>query len=276
MAPGLSSLVARPFLIYLAFLLAGLACGLWPDWIFPPAGEVYTGPLPTLRTVAVAQAAFILLVWPVVAIRRSVRAGTRDEGLATRSKETGQRAETVDAPSRYSLVASPYSQAPSRYSLAPSPFFQVPETLFYMIATIPFYLAAAYLGDATARDVVRSAIGILLLWPVGWAAGVLVARPAARPAVIILMLIIALGLPAACYIVREFLTVFSENFQQQLWLLTPATFAWETAGARPAADGSIPPLPAWAALVWPILAIVAMLARLVFVSKPALSKPPGK
>jgi hypothetical protein len=56
--------------IYLVCCLAGLAAGLYPDAIHPPSDTVRPAPLPTLSALAAAQAAYVLLGWPVVIARR--------------------------------------------------------------------------------------------------------------------------------------------------------------------------------------------------------------
>ena len=56
----------RSSLVYLAFCLAGLAAGLWPEAIYPSRVDVRAAPLPVLKTLAVAQVAFFLLAGPLV------------------------------------------------------------------------------------------------------------------------------------------------------------------------------------------------------------------
>jgi hypothetical protein len=72
--PRRSALAAawRPgALVYLAFCLAGLAAGLWPQAVFIQRHAPDRGaPLPALKTLLVAQLAFALLAWPLLAMRR--------------------------------------------------------------------------------------------------------------------------------------------------------------------------------------------------------------
>lgn len=56
--------------VYLLILLAGLAAGLWPDAVRPPKRAPVAAPLPTLQALLVAQAAYFLLVHPLVVARR--------------------------------------------------------------------------------------------------------------------------------------------------------------------------------------------------------------
>ena len=57
-------------LIYLAVLLAGTAAGLWSEAIHPSQEAAVSSVLPTLKTLSIAQAMFILLVYPLVSLWR--------------------------------------------------------------------------------------------------------------------------------------------------------------------------------------------------------------
>ncbi len=118
------------------------------------------------------------------------------------------------------------------------------ESVAWLLVAAPLYLAAAWLGDATAIDVARSVLVLLTLWPLAWAAGALMrAAPALRPAVMIAMLVLA-ALPAVWYIWREFLGAMPAGW---LWGLAPATFIWQAAASR---TPSLLPSPAWPPAVW--------------------------
>ena len=130
---------------------------------------------------------------------------------------------------------------------------RVIETAGLFAVTVPFYLAAAYLADAVASDVVRVAIYMACLVPLSCVAGSLLARARVAPVVLLGMLIVAMGLPAACYLAREF---FAARPGFWGWQLCPASFAWELARAR---GGQCLPSPAWAVLVWPGVAAGAAL-----------------
>jgi len=131
------------------------------------------------------------------------------------------------------------------------------ESAGLMVVAVPFYVAAAYLADAVAADVVRVAVYVGCLMPLSWSAGAWFRSPRATSIVVLAVLAAALGLPAAYYISREFLAAEAGNW---LWRLAPATFAWQLAGSR---AGSWLPGPAWAVLLWPALAAAAVLARLL-------------
>ncbi len=178
--------------VYLFFLLAGLAIGFWPGAIYPPRIAPRPAPLPILQCLAVAQVAFILLVHPLVLMVR-----------ANKLKLSGEK---------YLAVA-------------------IAESAVLLLVTIPFYVVAVWLADALPIDPVRSAMAAVCIWPLAWSAGWLLARfPFARPVVLIGLLIAALGLPAMCYISVEFLP--ATGISHWLWRLGPATFAWQNAASR--------------------------------------------
>jgi len=56
--------------MYVATCLAGLAAGLWPDAIHR-SQSLHVAPLPTLRALVVAQVVFMLIVHPLVLLRRT-------------------------------------------------------------------------------------------------------------------------------------------------------------------------------------------------------------
>jgi hypothetical protein len=128
------------------------------------------------------------------------------------------------------------------------------ESLTWLFVTLPFYVAAAWLADATAADVVRAAVCLLLLWPVAWSAGRALQRwKAARPAILLLLLLVA-AMPAAWYLAREFLRPMPARWLRDL---APATYLWQAAGSR---AGELLPRPFWPAAVH--LALGAALAAL--------------
>jgi hypothetical protein len=75
-------------LLYLGLCVAGLALGLWPQIIYPTIREgPGPAPLPALRTVAIAQAAFFAMAYPLVMLVRSAK--NRAGGLAASLLECG-------------------------------------------------------------------------------------------------------------------------------------------------------------------------------------------
>ena len=57
--------------IYLAVMTAGLAAGLWPQAIHASKSGLLTAPPPALAAVAVAQVGYLLLIHPLVLLRRA-------------------------------------------------------------------------------------------------------------------------------------------------------------------------------------------------------------
>jgi len=188
--------------VYLAVCVLALLAGMFPHAIYPPR-TTQAAPLPTLRTLAMGQALFILAGWPVLCIWRTQQGTFR----------------------RYAAES-------------------IIEAVAWLVVAAPLYIAAAWLGDATAVDVVRTVLVLVTLWPLAWAAGALMrAAPGLRPAVLIAMLVLA-ALPAVWYVWREFLSAMPAGW---LWDLAPPTYVWQAAGSR---TPSLAPSPAWPPAVW--------------------------
>ncbi len=203
--------------IYLLFCLAGLAAGLWPEAICPPAEDDFApAVLPTLATLAMGQVVFLLLVYPVVHLFRSSRDG---EG------------------GTFGLGAS------------------IVETLGLFVMTVPFYFAAGWLGDATEIDVLRTAIVVATICPISWLAGRLLVLPAMRTAVLLALLIVAVGLPCVFFLFRDFYPHLPADW---LWDLCPTTFVANAAVAR---NPSLLPQPFWPLLFWSGLAVGGALLK---------------
>lgn len=229
-AGGLLAAAWRPAgLLYLAAVLAGLAAGLFPEAIAPSKDAYRPAPLPVLQTVAVAQVAFILLVHPLIILARSHRGCGR------------------------------------RYF----PGVLIESGVWLLLAA-PFYAAGAYLADAVAADCVRTVIAVVCIWPLAWVAGdCLRSARAWRSPTVLILLLAAVGLPAAYYVAREFVPSADADW---LWHLAPATFVWEAAGSH---GESLLPGPAWALLVWPAVAAAGLLARLLL-AKPSRASRQGR
>ena len=209
--------------LYLGFLLAGLASGLWHDAIFPSRDSLQPAPLPVLQSLAVAQVAFVLLAYPMVLLRRS----RRTSGVPAASVRTFWPETIV-------------------------------ESSVYLLLAVPFYAVGAYLADATATDAVRTGLYLAGLLPLAWAAGAhFTDRRRGTSIVVLLLAITALGVPAAYYIALEF---FPSGSGRWLRELAPATFAWRTGAARQ--DWWLP-WPRWPWLLWPAVATVAISASLM-------------
>ncbi|MCE5279053.1 MAG: hypothetical protein ABFD92_15020 [Planctomycetaceae bacterium] len=185
-------------LLYLLVLLAGLAVGLWPRWLYIPL-EASAGPLPTLHVLAVAQALWLVLMWPLV-LMRSGRSGVS-----------------------FVLAA-------------------LAALAVQLVVAAPFYVAAAWLSDATWLDVLRLIIFLLCLAPLAIAAAALMAKNATAAAwTLLALMLLSLGLPALYYLGLEFWT-YGGGSVEWLWNLGPLTAAWSVATAR---GTSILPHPLW-------------------------------
>jgi hypothetical protein len=223
--------------IYLVACLAGLAAGLWPDALYPPRDSFRGAPLPALQTLAVAQAAFILLAYPLVLFRR-LRAEIAGEagGLSANGRA-------------------------SRANLAAPGFWlhAVVESAVLLALTSAFYLPAAWLADGVCDDVLRSALGTACLFPVAWAAGWWMGTRPGKTAVLLILLLAAFGLPAGWYAACEFF-LQAEGRVEWIWHLAPGTFAWDNAASR---LPGIVPEPLWSLVVWPAAASASALAGVV-------------
>ena len=214
-------------------LLAGLGAGLWPETLWPALANTYAAPLPTLQTLGLGQLAFILLVYPMVLLKRF-------------APPNGQLAPETSAPAGRDR---PYWRP------------VLGESAMFMLLAVPFYIPAAFLADATAADVARHVICIASFLPLAWLAGAHFAQGRRGAWVVTLALLTAaLGLPAACYIAAEFLTPTLTYWLDEI---TPAMIVWDTAAAR---WPTLWPRPMWAWLAW--LAVAALAAAIAAVLPP--------
>ncbi len=131
---------------------------------------------------------------------------------------------------------------------------EILETLGLFLATVPFYVAAGWVADATVVDCLRAGIAVAAICPLGWVAGRLLARPAARGPVLAGLLVIPIGLPGLYYIFRDFLRILPAEWV--IWYLSPVTFAWSASAAR---NSLLFPEPIWAFLIWPCAAAIGAL-----------------
>ena len=193
------SRIAQPVsILYLAILATGMVLGLYADALFP--GETQgPAPLPTLPFVAIAQAMFFLLVWPVA--------------LSTRKEETQP----------------------------------ILELLLLFALAVPFLIVAAFLGNATAGDLLRSQVAVLTLVPISLVAGWLLRRPPWRSGLLLGLLAITLLLPALCYCVLDFLDA---PLAVTLYRAAPVTFVYTAA----LSNGAWSDNPLWAWTLWILLA----------------------
>ncbi|MBN1941713.1 MAG: hypothetical protein JW849_00300 [Phycisphaerae bacterium] len=221
--------------VYLCFCLAGLTAGLWLEKI-TPTFTAESVPLPTLQTLAVAQVFFFLLVYPIVLVRRREKRG--DWGLGTRDWELGTGDWGLGTGKSDRDTNSEFRDTNSVILI---------ELLGMFLAATPLYILAAWLGDATGRDVFRAVLAVAAVCPLGVLAGRLFRGPAWRGGAMLGLLVIVLGLPGAWYICVDFLGVSGDWARK----LSPLLQTWTTTAARQTAWL---PQPTWAWLAWPILA----------------------
>ena len=123
----------------------------------------------------------------------------------------------------------------------------------YVVVSAPLYVAAAWLGDAEPVDVIRTAVYVACLAPLGWAAGTYMAGGRAGSSwVLLAMLLLVAGVPAGHYIAREFLSGAGDA--GWLWRLGPATGVWDV--AAPAGRSLVP------RCVWPLAVYFAAAAAI--------------
>ncbi len=129
-----------------------------------------------------------------------------------------------------------------------------------LLISLPGIILAAVISDGTGRDVVRTIIVLLLLWPLALAAARWMSRPTGRPVALLGLLTVVIGLPAAYYIVREFVAASPLGVVERIWQVGPLTAAWAAAATR---TSHWLPRPMWAALLWPVVAAVALLIGII-------------
>jgi hypothetical protein len=133
------------------------------------------------------------------------------------------------------------------------------RSILLLIVSSPMYLAAAYLSNAVAGDVLRG--GLYLLMAAAGAAGLGVWASHARWPIAVVgtlaAMLVALAGPVAYYLIAEFV---GRSFAPQwLWWFTPSTCAFSLGQSRHAWDLA----PLWAWLVWPIIGVVLVLAGML-------------
>ncbi len=129
---------------------------------------------------------------------------------------------------------------------------EVCEMALWLAMAAPFTVAAAYLSDAWAPDVVR----VATLTVAALAAAAILARPASTgqagaSAVVWIGAMAVMGGAAAAYVVAEFGPAGSAGW---LWRACPVLLAWTT-GASPQQAWTTTSV--WAAAAWPIAAAAA-------------------
>ena len=236
-------------LLYLGFCLAGVAAGLWPEAILPSKNGPRPLPLPTLQTLALAQAAFFLLVYPLAIFRRCENQKLQIANCKLQIEEAGP--------------GEPLGRSICNMQFAICNLFA--ETVVLLIVSAPFYYVSAYLADAVVVDAFRAAIGVACLVPLSWSGAAWLCRGGLwRAAGGVLLLVAAMGLPAATYIAAE---VLKPEWADVLWRFSPATWLWQNCDSRLV---SLLPSPLWPGVSY--LAVAAVMFLLTLLAKP--SAPP--
>ncbi len=199
---------------HLVVCLGALAIGLWPGAVVAEYGAPNSVPLPVLQCLAVAQVGFILLVYPLILMRRSLRDSEKSKKLC--------------------------------------PLQMAIESFVMMLTAAPLYVIGTYLSDGVFADAVRLWLYLAGIFPLGWLAGMHLAR-GWRIGAMLGAVLIALGLPAGFYIAAE----FAPSAAIVMRRIAPAIFAWDVASPR---GPTYWPDPLWAWFIWPGVAILATAA----------------
>ncbi len=212
--------------VFLAVSLGALAAGAMPGLFLPPHRAAALSPAPALPLLCAAQAAFLLVVCPLLLRARGNR------------------------------------------SLASYLLATVGEYVLWLAASVPLYVVAAWVSDATARDVVRAGLYLSGVAAAAWGLGLWVRtrRAGLVTAATLAAALIALAAPAAVYLLAE-LRGWPSGVDRLL-SAAPATCAFRLAHR---ADNWLP-APLWAWALWPAAGLAAALARLLV--KPARPSRP--
>ena len=204
--------------VFLAVSVAALAVGAFAELLLPPHRASALICPRALPVLLAAQAGFLLLLYPLLA--------ARDPGG---------------------------SLGPGRVLAAGAG-----EHALWLAASVPLYVVAAWLSDATACDVVRGVLYLAGVAAASWslAAWAASGRAGALTAVTLVGGAAAVAAPVAWYLLVE----LADAPPSAGWLpaAAPVTFAFSLAGR----SARWLPAPLWAWLLWPAAAVVLALARL--------------
>ena len=145
------------------------------------------------------------------------------------------------------------------------------EGLTYLLAATPLLAIAAHLADANVTDVARSILWLLALWPLAFGAALWLRR--STPELVLMdLLLIVLGLPAAAYVAGEWMVLSPGGPAEALARLSPVLFGWRVAASRQA---TVLPHPVWPMLVWLAVGLAAVLIALWAPHKPSTAASRG-
>ncbi len=139
----------------------------------------------------------------------------------------------------------------------------VGEYVLWVAVSVPLYVAAAWLSDATAHDVIRSLACLTSVAVGAWGLGLLfnTCRTWAACAAAFAALLGVVGAPVAHYLMVELADAPARL--AWLWNVGPVTNAYGL--ALPA--GGWLPQPLWSWLLWPVIGAVAALIVAVVPSR---------
>jgi hypothetical protein len=139
------------------------------------------------------------------------------------------------------------------------------ETLFWMFVSAAFFVPGVWLSGSVPYDAVRGMGYVCGLLPMAWICGSwLGSRRSGRAVVLFVSVFSVIALPWLWYVSIEFFSV--TGWHEALWNLCPVTHAWSLASPH-AGEVGASPLPFWALIVWPIVAVVMLALSLIVPKK---------
>ncbi len=242
-------------MVFLVVSLLGLAAGAFWEFFLPLHRTANISNPPALQMLVSAQAVFLIMFWPLLIIRnrRTDEVGWHGQVGAKRRLDRDERVTEDDTAKLHSV---PLDRATPQAGFL---FRGAAEYVIFLAASVPLYVVAAWLSDATMIDVFRS-----LLYLSAVAAGALGLRlwvQTGRTAIITTItlagVLIGLGGPVMYYLLVELTS--EAGSVDWLWWASPATCAFDQAVARGA---NWYPAPLWAWSLWPVAGVVLFFAFL--------------
>ena len=235
--------------VFLVVSLLALSAGAFFGFFLPAHLSGNRFGSPALQVLISVQAVFLIMFWPLPVVRPSKKVGwhlqpERSGGCGCRMRQE-RKAPTSSA----SLRSAPLEGATRQLGFL---FRSAAEYIIFLAVSIPLYVVAAYLSDATATDVIRSLLYLsaVATGAMGLGLWAQAGRVSIITAVTLAGALIAVGGPVLCYLLVE-LTDASMS-AGWLWRGSPATCAFESAAARGA---NWYPTPIWAWALWPVVGI---------------------
>ncbi len=242
--------------VFLVVSLLGLSAGTFWEFFLPAHRTLNITNPPALQMLISAQAIFLIMFWPLLVPRQLSFDGwhlqpERSGGCGCRIGN-GANAPTSSASLRFAPLEGATHHAGFLFRGAA-------EYVIFLVASVPLYIVAAWLSDATMTDVIRSLLYLSAVsaGALGLGLWVRTGRTAIITAVTLAGVLIGLGGPAMYYLLVE-LTEASGSVDW-LWWASPVTCAFDQAGAR---DPNWYPAPLWAWSLWPVTGVTLFFAFL--------------